>query len=75
MRPPRSVSTFSVWETARQMTEMVRGHGDVEAPRRHADAMIERERRDFHHQFTTLRFRPLAEHGSWEGRTRIVPFG
>ena len=35
-------------------------------------AMVERERRDFHHEFTTLRFRPLSEHGTWEGR-RVVP--
>ena len=56
------------------MTGMVHGRdtGGVERPRRHAAAMVERERRDFHHEFTTLRFRPLAEHGTWEGR-RVVP--
>lgn len=57
------------------MTDMVHGRSDVEAPRRHAAAMVERERRDFHHEFTTLRFRPVSEHGSWEGRTGIVPRG
>lgn len=75
MRPPRTFSTFSVWRTTRAMTDMVHGRSRVEAPRRHADAMVERERRDFHREFTTLRFRPLAEHGSWEGRTGIVPTG
>lgn len=39
---------------------------------RHARAMVERERRDFHHEFTTLRFRPLSEHGTWEGG-RVLP--
>lgn len=73
MRPPRTVSTFSVCRSARAMTQMVHGHSDVPGARRHIDAMGERERRDFHHEFTTLRFRPLAEHGSWQGRTGIVP--
>lgn len=36
--------------------------------------MNERERRDFHREFTTLRFKPLSEHGSWEGRTAYVPW-
>lgn len=74
MRPPRTFSTFSVWRTTRAMTDMVHGRSRTEAPRRHARAMVERERRDFHHEFTTLRFRPLAEHGSWEGRSGIVPW-
>ncbi|MFX4272956.1 hypothetical protein ACQBAR_07215 [Propionibacteriaceae bacterium Y1685] len=73
IRPPCSVSTFSVWRTTRDMVEMVHGHSEVDAPRRHVNAMAERERRDFHHEFTTLRFRPVSEHGSWEGRSKLVP--
>lgn len=74
MRLPRTISTFSAWTSLRAMTDMVRGHGGgVPAPDRHATAMAERERRDFHFEFTTLRFRLLAEHGSWEGRRRILP--
>jgi hypothetical protein len=73
MRPPRTVSTFSVWRSLREMREMVRGHGAAPHARRHADAMVERERKGFHHAFTTLRFRPLSEHGEWEGRGGIVP--
>lgn len=77
-RPPGTISTFSVWRTVREMESMVHGraaHAPREAPadRRHADAMVERRRRDFHHEFATFRFRPLAEHGSWEGRSGIVP--
>lgn len=73
MRPPRSISTFSIWESVREMTDMVRGHGPVEGSTRHADAMTERARRDFHREFATFRFRPLSEHGSWEGRGDYVP--
>ena len=43
------------------------------AARRHADAMAERDRRDFHHEFATFRFRPVSEHGAWQGRSGIVP--
>lgn len=73
LRPPRTISTFSVWHSVREMVEMVHGRSDVPDPARHAAAMRERERRDFHHEFATYRFRPLSEHGSWEGRTGIVP--
>ncbi|SDU72920.1 hypothetical protein [Jiangella alkaliphila] len=72
-RPPRTISTFSVWRTVREMEEMVHGRSDLPAARRHADAMVERRRRDFHHEFATFRFRPLSEHGTWAGRTGIVP--
>lgn len=77
MRPPRSIATFSAWRTVREMTAMVSGHTDGQAAsseaRRHADAMVERRRRDFHHEFATYRFRPVSEHGSWQGRTGIIP--
>jgi hypothetical protein len=73
VRPPRTFSTFSVWRSQREMIEMVRGEGSVPAAERHAVAMAERERKDFHHEFTTLRFRAVAEHGEWEARRDIVP--
>ena len=73
MRPPRTVSTFSVWRSQREMTDMVRGRGPVPGAERHAAAMVERERKDFHYEFTTLRFRALSEHGTWEGQSDIVP--
>ena len=73
MRPPRTVSTFSVWRSQREMLDMVRGRDSIPGAERHATAMVERNRKDFHHEFTTLRFRPLAEHGVWEGRSDIVP--
>jgi hypothetical protein len=72
-RPPRTVSTFSVWTSQREMVDMVHGYSLVPRPERHAAAMVERQRKDFHFEFTTLRFRPIAEYGIWEGRTNIVP--
>jgi hypothetical protein len=72
-RPSRTISTFSVWRTVREMEEMVRGRSAVPDPEVHAAAMAERARRDFHHEFATYRFRPISEHGAWEGRTGIVP--
>lgn len=73
IRLPRTVSTFSVWKSQKDMLDMVRGHSAVPQPKRHADAMKERDRKDFHFQFTTLRFRPIAEYGAWEGRSNIIP--
>lgn len=72
-RPPRTISTFSIWRSVREMEEMVHGRSAVPEPERHVTAMAERRRRDFHREFATFRFRPLSEHGSWEGRTAIVP--
>jgi hypothetical protein len=73
MRPPRTVSTFSVWRSLQEMVDMVHGHSVVSRPERHAAAMAERQRKDFHFEFTTLRFKPIAEYGTWEGRSNIVP--
>lgn len=72
-RPPRTIATFSIWRTVREMEEMVHGRSAVTKPERHAAAMAERTRRDFHHEFATFRFRPLSEHGEWDGRSGIVP--
>jgi len=73
IRPPRTFSTFSVWRSLQEMTEMVHGKGSLPGAGHHADAMQERDRKDFHHQFTTLRFRAISEHGVWLGRSDIVP--
>lgn len=77
VRPPRTFSTFTIWNSVREMRAMVEGHGTDhgtdQAPERHAAAMAERAREDFHTEFTTLRFRPLSEHGAWQGRRGIVP--
>lgn len=73
IRLPRTVSTFSVWTSQQEMEQMVYGKSAVPRPKRHAEAMKERNRKDFHYQFTTLRFKAVAEYGSWQGRTGIIP--
>jgi hypothetical protein len=73
MRLPRTVSTFTIWKSQQEMIDMVRGHSEIPQPTRHIDAMAERRRKDFHFEFTTLRFHPLSEHGHWNGRTNIIP--
>ena len=70
---PNTVSTFSIWKTQKEMTDMVHGHSKVPKPERHADAMKERDRKDFHFEFTTLRFKPISEFGEWNGRRNIIP--
>ncbi len=70
---PNTVSTFSIWKTEKEMTDMVHGHSKVEKPKRHSNAMEERERKDFHFEFTTLRFKPLAEFGKWKGQSNFIP--
>lgn len=73
IRLPRTVSTFSIWRSQKEMTDMVQGHSSVPQPKRHVNAMKERARRDFHFEFTTLRFKPLSESGEWNGRRNIIP--
>lgn len=73
IRLPHTVSTFSVWKSQEEMTGMVHGHSAVANPKRHVAAMKERDRKDFHFQFTTLRFKPIAEYGVWSGRKNIIP--
>ncbi|QKX05839.1 hypothetical protein HN014_13285 [Aquimarina sp. TRL1] len=70
---PNTVSTFSIWKSEKEMTDMVHGHSMVEKPKRHSAAMKERERKDFHFEFTTLRFKPLAEFGEWKGQSGFIP--
>lgn len=72
-RPFRTFSTFSIWRSQQLMTDMVHGRSSYPGATRHADAMIERARKDFHHEFITLRFRAISEHGTWMGRTGLVP--
>ena len=73
IRLPRTVSTFSIWKTQKEMTDMVHGHSKVPKPKRHIDAMKERDRKDFHFEFTTLRFKPIAEYGTWKGKSNFIP--
>jgi hypothetical protein len=55
------------------MSDMVHGRSDLPEAHAHAVAMAEQRRKDFHVESTFMRFRPLSEHGAWQGRTGIVP--
>jgi hypothetical protein len=73
IRYPNTISTFSIWKTQKEMTDMVKGHSQVPQPKRHIDAMEERTRKDFHFEFTTLRFKPLSESGEWKDKSQFIP--
>ena len=73
IRPLRTLATFSIWQTQRDLKQMVHGRRGEETSQKHAKAMQERNRKDFHHEFITMRFRPLSEHGIWEGRNQRLP--
>ena len=70
---PNTVSTFSIWKTEKEMTNMVHGHSNMSKPKRHSNAMKERDRKDFHFEFTTLRFKPISEFGMWKGQQNLIP--
>lgn len=73
MRPVGTLATFSIWRTQQALTDMVHGRSAAPGADRHAKAMQERNRKDFHYEFTTMRFRPISEHGCWQGRYRLLP--
>lgn len=70
---PNTISTFSIWKTEKEMTNMVHGHSKTPKPKRHSNAMKERQRKDFHFEFATLRFKPLSEFGTWKGKGNFIP--
>lgn len=72
MRPFNTFSTFSIWRSEADMLSMVRGLDPANDGDEHQRAMRERERRDFHYEFTTLRFVPVKEVGTWRGRSSLV---
>ncbi|MAQ17071.1 MAG: hypothetical protein CMN30_20040 [Sandaracinus sp.] len=71
-RPFNTFSTFSVWRDEAAMLDMVRGRTLTDGED-HRRAMVERARRPFHHEFTTLRLIPLAEHGRWPDTPLLPP--
>lgn len=62
-RPLNTFSTFSIWKSEQAMLGMVRGMNEARDGTEHRNAMVERTRDPFHHEFMTLRFVPLSEHG------------
>lgn len=62
-RPPRLVSTFSLWRSAAEM----RDYSYRDAGMHMAAVRADRER-PFHHESAFIRFRPYRSEGEWEGR-------
>lgn len=68
-RPPRLVSTFTLWRTAAAMREYAYGNGEAE----HLQALRAHRARPFHHESVFARFRPYASRGEWDGRDPLAP--
>jgi hypothetical protein len=64
---PRLVSTFSIWRSAAAMREYAFGKAGS-----HQAAVRADRARPFHHESAFVRFRPLASHGSWDGRDPLA---
>lgn len=69
---PNTISTFTIWKNEKEMTNMVHGHSKMPKQKRHSNAMLERKRKNFHFEFTTLRFKPISEFGTWKGKTNYT---
>jgi hypothetical protein len=66
-RPPRLVSTFSLWSSAAAMRDYsYRSDGS------HMAAVKADRERPFHHESAFIRFRPYASAGSWDGRDPLA---
>jgi len=72
MRPMHTLSTFSIWDDEDQMIGMVKGVKDNYDGNQHRNAMQERNRKSFHHEFMTMRFIPIKEMGSWNRRSKYI---
>jgi hypothetical protein len=66
-RPPKLVSTFTVWHSAAAMKEYSYRQAGA-----HQAAVRADRGRPFHHESAFIRFRPYASSGSWEGRDPLA---
>lgn len=66
-RPPRFVSTFSLWRSAAEMRDYAHSSGGA-----HQAAVKTDQARPFHHESAFVRFRPYASQGSWGGRDPLA---
>jgi hypothetical protein len=72
MRPLNTFSTFSIWQNESEMLNMVSGRDKLHDGESHRLAMQERVRKDFHHEFSTMRFTPFKEVGIWNGKSNYT---
>ena len=71
-RPLNTFCTFSIWRNEAEMINMVHGKNKLYDGENHKEAMVERIRKDFHHEFTTMRFTPFKEVGVWNGKSKYT---
>ena len=64
-RPWNTFCTFSIWKNEDEMTSMVFGKRESTDGHEHKIAMVERSRKPFHFEFTTMRFIPFQQSGQW----------
>ncbi|MCX6123587.1 MAG: hypothetical protein NTV34_02380 [Proteobacteria bacterium] len=69
MRPLNTFSTFSIWKNEAEMINMVQGALKERDGAEHRVAMQERKKKDFHHEFMTMRLIPTREVGAWSGKS------
>jgi hypothetical protein len=67
LRPPRFVSTFSLWRSAAAMREYAHSSGGA-----HQAAVRADRTKPFHREAAFIRFRPYASQGSWGGRDPLA---
>ena len=67
-RPPRLVSTFSLWRSAAEMRDYATRAGGG-----HSAAVRSDRERPFHHESAFIRFHPYASQGLWDGRDPLAP--
>lgn len=72
IRPLNTFSTFSIWKNETEMINMVYGKNKSHDGDSHNLAMKERNRKDFHHEFTTMRFTPIKEFGTWNEKSNFT---
>lgn len=66
-RPPRLVSTFSLWRSAAAMRDYSYRDGGT-----HMAAVRADRERPFHHESAFIRFRPYRSEGEWDGRDPLA---
>ncbi len=71
-RPFNTFCTFSIWKNEKEMQDMVNGRVPFKDGRDHKMAMVERTKKPFHFEFSTMRFVPLKEAGMWKGGSNFT---
>lgn len=72
IRPLNTFTTFSIWQNESEMLNMVSGRNNPHDGQCHQLTMKEMARKDFHREFTTMRFTPFKEFGVWNGRSNYT---